>query len=298
MKGIILAGGSGTRLYPMTLSVSKQILPIYDKPMIFYPLSTLMLGGIRDILVISSPRDLPLMRALLGDGSQWGIHLDYAEQPRPEGLAQALIIAEDFIGRGSAALILGDNIFFGHGLVARLTCAIRENKGAAIFAHRVRDPERYGIVAFDPEGQPTSIEEKPEEPKSNWAVTGLYIYDHQAAEIAKRLKPSRRGELEITDLNNAYLRAARLRVEQLGRGFAWFDAGTPDGLLDAANYVATIEKRQGLKIACPEEIAYRQGFISADQMAQVIERTYAKNLYGNYLREVLEEERSAVTSRA
>jgi glucose-1-phosphate thymidylyltransferase len=289
MKGIILAGGSGTRLYPMTLSVSKQILPVYDKPMIYYPLSTLMLAGIRDILVISSPRDLPLMRALLADGSQWGVRLAYAEQPRPEGLAQALIIAEPFVGRGSAMLILGDNIFFGHGLSELLTQAIRENVGATIFAYRVHDPERYGVVAFDSRGRPLSIEEKPTHPLSNWAIVGLYIYDNEAAALAKRLKPSQRGEFEISDLNTAYLRTNRLSVKLLGRGFAWLDTGTPDSLIDAANYVATLEKRQGLKIACPEEIAYLKGFISADQVTQLIERSYAKSDYGRYLREVLDE---------
>jgi glucose-1-phosphate thymidylyltransferase len=298
MKGIILAGGSGSRLYPMTLSMSKQMLPVYDKPLIYYSLTTLMLGGIREILVISTPRDLPAMRAHLGDGSQWGLRLAYIEQLRPEGLAQALIIAEDFIGGGPATLILGDNIFFGHGLSAVLMRAIRENEGATIFAHRVQDPERYGVVTFDPQGQPISIEEKPKESKSAWAVVGLYIYDQQAAELAKSLKPSRRGELEITDVNMIYLRASQLRVAPLGRGFAWFDAGTPDSLLDAANFVATLEKRQRLKIACPEEIAYRQGFISADQIAKLIERNYANNGYGNYLRQVLNEEPSASSVQA
>ena len=293
MKGIILAGGNGTRLYPMTLSTSKQLLPVYDKPLIYYALSTLMIGGICEILVISTPRDLPSIRAHLGDGNQWGVHLSYAEQPRPEGIAQALIISEDFISGGSAALILGDNIFFGHGLSALLKRAMHENDGATIFAHRVHDAERYGVVAFDPQGRPTSIEEKPKKALSNWAVVGLYIYDHQAAKLAKSLKPSRRGELEITDLNMTYLRADRLKVAQVGRGFAWFDAGTPDSLLDASNYVATIEKRQGLKIASPEEIAYRQGFISNGQLAELIERNHSKSIYGNYLREVLEEEQSA-----
>ena len=293
MKGIILAGGNGTRLYPMTLSTSKQLLPVYDKPLIYYALSTLMIGGIREILVISTPRDLPSIRAHLGDGNQWGMHLSYAEQPRPEGIAQALIISEDFISGGSAALILGDNIFFGHGLSALLKRAMHENEGATIFAHRVHDAERYGVVAFDPQGRPTSIEEKPKKALSNWAVVGLYIYDHQAAKFAKSLKPSPRGELEITDLNMIYLRTGRLKVAQVGRGFAWFDAGTPDSLLDASNYVATIEKRQGLKIAAPEEIAYRQGFISNGQLAELIERNHSKSIYGNYLREVLEEEQSA-----
>lgn len=298
MKGIILAGGNGTRLYPMTLSMSKQILPVYDKPMIYYSLSTLMLCGIREILVISSPRDLPLIRAHLGDGSQWGLHLEYVEQPRPEGLAQALIIAEDFVGGGPATLILGDNIFFGHGLSGLMTRAMHENEGATVFTHRVQDPERYGVVAFDAENRPVSIEEKPTKPQSDWAVVGLYIYDHRAANFAKSLKPSRRGELEITDLNTIYLRTGQLKVAQLGRGIAWFDAGTPDSLLDAANFVATVEKRQRLKIASPEEIAYSQGFISADQMAQLIEQDYARNEYGEYLRQVLHEGRSAVSVHA
>lgn len=290
MKGIILAGGSGTRLYPMTLSVSKQILPVYDKPMIYYPLSTLMLGGIRDILVISSPRDLPHMRALLGDGSQWGINLEYAEQPRPEGLAQALIIAEDFVGDDNVTLVLGDNIFYGHGLSELLVETMRHEVGATIFAHRVTDPERYGIVEFDGSGNATAVVEKPKQPMSDWAVVGLYVYDNNAIEIAKSLKPSARGELEITDVNMAYLRSGTLNVQRLGRGFAWFDTGTPDSLIGAASYVATIEKRQGLKIACPEEIAYRYGYISADQVVALIEQTYAKSEYGKYLRNVLDEE--------
>jgi len=291
VKGIILAGGSGTRLYPMTLSLSKQILPVYDKPMIYYPLSTLMLGGIRDILVISTPRDLPLMRDLLGDGSQWGIRLSYAEQPRPEGLAQAMIIAEDFVGDDSAALILGDNLFYGHGFGELFTDAAKQNRGGTIFAYQVNDPQRYGVVSFDKQGQARTIEEKPQQPQSNWAVVGLYIYDNEAARLAKALTPSSRGELEITDLNLAYLRAGRLKVVPLGRGFAWFDTGVPESLLDAASYVATLEKRQGLKIACPEEVAYRQGFISADHVRALIERTYPKNEYGKYLRTMLAEPR-------
>lgn len=289
MKGIILAGGSGTRLYPMTQCLSKQILPVYDKPMIYYPLSTLMLGGIRDILIISTPRDLPMMRELLGDGAQWGIRLSYAEQPRPEGLAQALIIAEEFVGNDSSTLILGDNIFFGHGLGPLLTRAIHENAGATVFAYRVQDPQRYGVVAFDASGQVQNIEEKPQSPVTNWAVVGLYVYDNNAAQRAGSLSPSRRGELEITDLNATYLRDGKLKVVPLGRGFAWFDTGVPESLLDASSYVATLEKRQGLKICCPEEIALRQGFISPGQLASLVEAKYAKCEYGTYLRRVFVE---------
>jgi len=289
MKGIILAGGSGTRLYPMTQCLSKQILPVYDKPMIYYPLSTLMLGGIRDILIISTPRDLPMMRELLGDGGQWGIRLSYAEQARPEGLAQALIIAEDFVGEESATLILGDNIFFGHGLGSLLTRAMHENAGATIFAYQVQDPQRYGVVAFDAARQVHSLEEKPHSPKSNWAVVGLYVYDPSAARRARALAPSHRGELEITDLNASYLRDAKLNVVPLGRGFAWFDTGVPESLLDASSYVATLEKRQGLKICCPEEIALRQGFISADQLNKLADSKYGKCDYGVYLKRVLVE---------
>jgi glucose-1-phosphate thymidylyltransferase len=289
VKGIILAGGSGTRLYPMTLCMSKQLLPVYDKPMLYYPLATLLLGGIRDILVITSPRDLPMMRNLLGDGSQWGIRLSYAEQPRPEGLAQALIIAESFVGNDSATLVLGDNIFFGHGFSALLTRALHHNHGATIFAHHVTDPQRYGVVSFDGSGRAQSIVEKPAVPASSWAVIGLYIYDNQAAKIAKTLTPSARGELEITDLNSDYLHAGKLNVVQLGRGFAWFDTGVPESLLDAASYVATLEKRQGLKIACPEEIAYRQGFISANHLARLIGERYGNCEYGRYLQTILDD---------
>lgn len=287
MKAIILAGGSGTRLYPMTLTVSKQILPVYDKPLIYYPLSVLMLAGIRDILIISTPRDLPGFANLLADGRQWGLNLSYAEQPRPEGLAQAFIIGERFIGNDACTMILGDNIFYGHGLSDMVQDACKPRKGATVFAHQVRDPERYGVVAFDANGKATSIEEKPIVPKSNWAVLGLYVYDNDVVAIAKGLKPSARGELEITSVNEAYLKRGDLRVERMGRGFAWFDTGTPDSLLDAANYVATIEKRQGLKIASPEEIAFRQGFITAANLERLIDERYAKNEYGRYLRTLL-----------
>ena len=287
MKGIILAGGSGKRLYPMTLSISKQLIPVYDKPMIYYPLSTLLLGGIREILVISSPRDLPLMHNLLGDGSQWGVELSYAEQPKPEGIAQALIIGEQFADGDAVALVLGDNIFHGVGFQPLLQRAIRENAGATVFAYHVHDPERYGVVTFDASGKALSIVEKPRDPVSAWAVTGLYIYDDMAAEFARRLKPSARGELEISDLSNIYLRDGRLGVVQLGRGFAWFDTGTPESLHDAGSYVATLEKRQDLKIACPEEIAYRQGFISADQVENLASGLYGKSAYGTYLKRML-----------
>jgi len=289
MKAIILAGGSGTRLYPMTLTVSKQILPVYDKPLIYYPLSVLMLGGIRDILVISTPRDLPGFHALLGDGHQWGVSFSYVEQPRPEGLAQAFVIGERFIGNDHCAMVLGDNIFYGHGLSELLTNAFLPRPGATVFAHQVSDPERYGVVEFDAKGRALSIEEKPKHPRSHWAVIGLYVYDNDCVAISKSLKPSARGELEITALNNVYLQGDRLRVEKMGRGFAWFDTGTPDSLLEAASYVATIEKRQGSKIASPEEIAYRQGFISAGALERLIAEKYAKNDYGRYLKGVLAE---------
>jgi glucose-1-phosphate thymidylyltransferase len=288
MKGIILAGGSGTRLYPMTRAVSKQLLPIYDKPMVYYPLGTLMLAGIRDILLISTPGDLPNFRHLLGDGSHLGIKISYREQPRPEGLAQAYIIAADFVSGGNSALILGDNIFFGHGMPEALALARARPEGATVFAYHVSDPARYGVIELDTAGRPVSIAEKPAAPKSRWAVTGLYFFDQRIVEIAASLKPSVRGELEITDAIAAYLRTGELHVERLGRGFAWFDTGTPDSMLDASEFMRTLEKRQGFRVSCPEEIAFRMGYISRDDLAK-LGREVGASEYGRYLLAIAEE---------
>lgn len=287
MKGIILAGGSGTRLYPLTKYTSKQALPVYDKPMIYYPLSTLMLAGIRDILIISTPRDLPTFKNMLGDGSNFGIRLSYAEQPSPDGLAQAFIIGEDFIGKDKCAMILGDNIFHGNGLSRVLKQAAEKETGATVFGYYVDDPERFGVVEFDKDGEVISIEEKPKEPKSNYAVAGLYIYDNKVVEYAKKIKPSERGELEITDINKLYLQEGQLHVKLLGRGYAWLDTGTIESLLEAAEFMSILEKRQGIKVCIPEEIAYKNGWISAKKLGEIISE-YGKSNYGNYLRKVKE----------
>ncbi|CAB3780868.1 glucose-1-phosphate thymidylyltransferase RfbA [Pararobbsia alpina] len=285
-KGIILAGGSGTRLYPITLSVSKQLLPVYDKPMIYYPLSTLMLAGIRDVLIISTPADTPRFQAMFGDGGQWGMNIEYAVQPSPDGLAQAFLIGREFLGNDPAALILGDNIFYGHDLPSKLHRANTTYEGATVFAYHVLDPERYGVVEFDKAFRALSIEEKPARPRSNYAVTGLYFYDNTVCDMAAGLKPSARGELEITDLNSLYLEQGRLNVEIMGRGFAWLDTGTHDSLIEAGSFIATLQKRQGLVVSCPEEIAYRSGWIDAAQLQQLA-APLAKNAYGRYLQNLL-----------
>jgi glucose-1-phosphate thymidylyltransferase len=286
VKGIILAGGRGTRLHPMTLVTSKQLLPVYDKPMIYYPLTTLMLAGIREILLISTPEDLPAFQRLLGNGQQWGLSLSYAAQPKPDGLAQAYIIGADFVGREPSALILGDNIFYGHGLTDRMRAAAQRPSGATVFGYWVKDPQRYGVVTLDGQGRPLGIVEKPTTPTSPWAVTGLYFYDGQAVDIARSIKPSPRGELEITDVNRAYLERGQLHVEKLGRGFAWLDTGTPESLVEAATFVQTLDHRQGYKVACPEEIAFNMGYISATQLASLAD-AFGSSAYGIYLKALL-----------
>ena len=288
-KGIILAGGSGTRLHPATLAISKQLLPVFDKPMIYYPLSTLMLAGIRDILIISTPQDTPRFHQLLGSGERWGLNLQYAVQPSPDGLAQAFLIGESFIGNDLSALVLGDNIFHGHDFHELLGSAMARTEGASVFAYHVHDPERYGVAEFDAAGKVLSLEEKPKHPKSSYAVTGLYFYDQQVVELARNLKPSPRGELEITDVNRVYLQQGQLQVQTLGRGYAWLDTGTHDSLLEAGQFIATLEKRQGLKVACPEEIAYRSKWIDAEQVQRLI-KPLAKNGYGQYLQQIIKDE--------
>ena len=287
MKGILLAGGSGTRLHPMTLAASKQLLPVYDKPMVYYPLSTLMLAGIREVLLISTPQDTPRFEQLLGDGSAWGMRIEYAVQPRPEGLAQAFIIGREFVGNAPSALVLGDNIYYGHDLVRLLSDADQTASGATVFAYHVKDPERYGVVAFDAHGKALSIEEKPKQPQSNFAVTGLYFYDQQVCDIAAQVKPSARGELEITSINQRYLEMGQLKVQTMGRGFAWLDTGTHESLLEAGNFIQTLEKRQGLQIACLEEIAFSKGWITAAQL-ETLAKPLAKNAYGQYLLRLVE----------